>query len=211
MSLWWESLTRFEQFFWALAIPFSALFIIQIILLVVGIDHGGDIGDIHDGSLDLGHESHTGYDHNTVLDSNVPLKLITLRNAIIFFTIFSWSGIMGARNSISVPVTLAIGLILGGGVVLLLSIVFKSILKLTESGNMDLKYAIGVKGEVYLTIPEGGKKGGKVQVIFQSSLKDLDAITYGNTLYTGTKIIVIGIKEGYLVVKALEEINKGEL
>lgn len=211
VSLWWESLTGFEQFFWALAIPFSALFIVQIILLVIGIDHGGDIADIHDGSIDIGHESHIGHEHNTAVDSNAPLKLITLRNVIIFFTIFSWSGIVGTRNGFSVPVILAMGFILGGGVVLLLSIIFKSILKLTESGNMELKYAIGVTGEVYLTIPEGGKKGGKVQVVFQSSLKDLDAITYGDTLHTGTKVIVIGVEKDYLVVKALEEINKGEL
>lgn len=208
MSLWWNNLSGFEQFFWILAIPFTSLFVIQMILLIIGIEHDGDIADIHeDASLDVNHE----LDMGNHLDSNVPLKLITLRNVTIFFTIFSWSGIMGVRNNYSRIMTIILGLALGSCVVLLLSFVFKSILKLTESGNMDLKYAIGEVGEVYLTIPENEKRGGKVQVIFQSSLKELDAITYGNKLITGTKVIVVGVKEDYLVVKALEDMNKGEV
>jgi hypothetical protein len=195
-----------------LAIPFSALFIIQMILLIIGIDHGGEISDIHgDINLDVNHELDIGDHSNTFLDSNVPLRLISLRNVTIFFTIFSWAGIAGIRNSYSKPKTLILGLVLGSAVVFLLSAVFRFILKLTESGNINFKYAIGVRGEVYLTIPENGKRGGKVQVIFQSSLKEIDAITYGDKLVTGTKIIVIGVEEDYLVVKVLEEMNKGEL
>lgn len=195
MSGWWNNLSGFEQFFWMLAIPFSALFIIQMLLLIIGIDDSGD----QDIDMD-------GYSDNILdsLDSNVPLKLITLRNVTIFFTIFSWAGIAGIRNNYSKSITLIVGFFLGSAVVFLLSIVFKFILKLTESGNMNLKYAIGVSGEVYLTIPENKKRGGKVQVIFQSSLKELDAITYGNELATGTKVIVIGVEEEFLVVKALD-------
>jgi hypothetical protein len=208
MSIWWNNLSGFEQFFWTLAIPFSALFIVQMILLVIGIEHVGDISDIHgNASLDINHELDIG-NH---LDSNVPLKLVTLRNVTIFFTIFSWTGIMGVRNNYGKPMTLVLGLMLGSSVVLLLNFVFRSVLKLTESGNMDLKYAIGEVGDVYLTIPGNEKRGGKVQVIFQSSLKELEAITYGDKLVTGTKIIVVGVEDDYLVVKALEDMNKGEL
>lgn len=208
MSIWWNNLSGFEQFFWTLAIPFSALFIVQMILLVIGIEHGGDISDIHgNASLDINHELDIG-NH---LDSDVPLKLVTLRNVTIFFTIFSWTGIMGVRNNYGKPMTIILGLMLGSSIVLLLNFVFRSILKLTESGNMDLKYAIGEVGDVYLTIPENEKRGGKVQVIFQSSLKELDAITYGDKLVTGTKIIVVGVEDDCLVVKALEDMNKGEL
>ncbi len=205
MSLWWNNLSNFEQFFWMLAIPFSALFIIQILLLIIGIDDSVDISDIYDDvNLDVNHELDISEYNDSVLESNVPLRLITLRNITIFFTIFSWAGIAGIRNNYSKPITLILGFFLGSAVVILLSIVFKFILKLTESGNMNLKYAIGVSGEVYLTIPENKKKGGKVQVIFQSSLKELDAITYGNKIVTGTKVIVIGVEEDCLVVKALE-------
>ncbi|MEA4826612.1 MAG: NfeD family protein [Clostridium sp.] len=117
---------------------------------------------------------------------------------------------MGSRNDYSKIFTILLGAILGSLVILILSIVYKFIIRLTEIGNMNLKYSIGATGQVYLTILENGKRGGKVQVTFQSSLRELDAITYGDRIPTGVKIIVIGVEDNYLVVKSLEEKNKGE-
>lgn len=216
---WWNSISGFEKFFWVLAIPFSALFIIQMFLLIIGIEGSADDFEIQsdidfDTSTDIDLDTNTNTDiddyDNSNLETNVPLKLVTLRNIIIFFTIFSWTGIMGSRNDYSKMFTILIGIILGSLVILILSIVYKFIIGLTESGNMDLKYSIGATGQVYLTILENGKKGGKVQVTFQSSLRELDAITYGEIIPTGTKITVIGVEDNYLVVKSLEEKSKGE-
>lgn len=192
MEEWWAGISNFEKFFWILAVPSSALFIVQMILIVIGIGDNGDIPDI-DGDLDMD------------LEPDVPLRLVTLRNAIIFFTIFSWSGIMGLRKDYSKVFTIGLGLILGLVVIAILLFIERGILKLTESGNMNLNYAIGVVGDVYLTIPSGGERWGKVQVNFQSSIKELDAITYGEELPTGTKIIVTKVENGLLVVERLNK------
>lgn len=209
MSGWWNSISSFEKFFWVLAIPFSALFIIQMFLLIIGIE--GSVEDFEiQSDIDLDTSTDIDDYDNSNLEPNAPLKLVTLRNIVIFFTIFSWTGIMGSRNDYSKIFTILLGVILGSLVILILSIVYKFIIRLTESGNMDLKYSIGATGQVYLTILENGKRGGKVQVTFQSSLRELDAITYGDRIPTGVKIIVIGVEDNYLVVKSLEEKNKGE-
>lgn len=209
MSGWWNSISSFEKFFWVLAIPFSALFIIQMFLLIIGIEGSVDDFEIQS-DIDLDTSTDIDDYDNSNLEPNAPLKLVTLRNIIIFFTIFSWTGIMGSRNDYSKIFTVLLGVILGSLVILILSIVYKFIIRLTESGNMNLKYSIGATGQVYLTILENGKRGGKVQVTFQSSLRELDAITYGDRIPTGVKIIVIGVEDNYLVVKSLEEKNKGE-
>lgn len=209
MSGWWNSISSFEKFFWVLAIPFSALFIIQMFLLIIGIEGSVDDFEIQS-DIDLDTSTDIDDYDNSNLEPNAPLKLVTLRNIIIFFTIFSWTGIIGSRNDYSKIFTILLGAILGSLVILILSIVYKFIIRLTEIGNMNLKYSIGATGQVYLTILENGKRGGKVQVTFQSSLRELDAITYGDRIPTGVKIIVIGVEDNYLVVKSLEEKNKGE-
>ncbi|MCY6372136.1 NfeD family protein [Clostridium ganghwense] len=212
MAAWWSGISGFEKFFWALAIPFTALFVMQMGMLILGLDNGIDTPDIND-SIDFDVKSDVDIDADIDmnLNPNVPLKLVTLRNIIIFFTIFSWTGIMGVRHGYSKMLTIALGIILGTIVIVILSSVYKLIFKLTESGNMNLKNAIGATGEVYLTIPDNGKEGGKVHVIFQSSLREVPAITYGEKLKTGTKIKVIGIEQNFLVVKSLEENHKGDI
>lgn len=210
MEAWWSGISGFEKFFWTLAIPFTALFIMQMGMLIIGLDNSMDTPDIND-SIDMEFDINSDIDTDIDLDPNVPLKLITLRNIIIFFTIFSWTGIMGVRHGYSKILTIALGIILGAIVIVILSSVYKLIFKLTESGNINLKNAIGAVGEVYLTVRDNGKEGGKVQVIFQSSLKEVPAITYGRELKTGTKIKVIGIEGNVLVVKALEDNNKGDV
>lgn len=214
MEAWWSGISGFEKFFWSLAIPFTALFIIQMSMLIIGLDNSIDTPDINDSiemEFDIDSDIDSDIDTDIDLDPNVPLKLITLRNIIIFFTIFSWTGIMGVRHGYNKMLTIALGIILGVVVIVILSSVYKLIFKLTESGNINFKNAIGAVGEVYLTVRNNGKEGGKIQVIFQSSLKEVPAITYGRELKTGTKIKVIGIEGNVLVVKALEDNNKGDV
>ena len=49
--------------------------------------------------------------------------------------------------------------------------------KLTDSGTLNMKNAIGHLGEVYLTIPGNRNGMGKVQLTVQGSIRTLDAIT----------------------------------
>lgn len=220
MNNWWNTLSGLEKFFWVLAIPSTAVFIFQMIMLIIGIDYDSDLSGFDGGEIDIPdmdlYEDISSMDIDS-LDSNphygfnpnVSLKLFTIRNVIVFITVFSWAGITGIRNNFSIIGAIFFAVVLASIVVLLLSFVFYMLLKLTQSGNVDIRNAIGSEGEVYLNIPKGGKEAGKVQVTFQGALRDYDAITYGKALKTGTKIKIIGIKGDILLV---EKINKeGEL
>lgn len=214
MSEWWNALQGFEKFFWSLAIPFTVLFIIQMTMLVIGIDNGGDIGDAGgdidlDGGFDSDVDSGLDIDGGNELKVPLNLRLFTLRNIIVFFTIFSWAGIVGVKHNYSKIGTIAFAFILGSVVVVILSAVFSLLLKATESGTMDIKNAIGVKGEVYLTIPEKGKGVGKIQLVIQGSLRELEAVTNGVELKTGTKVKVTDVTDkNYLEVEPINCIEK---
>lgn len=220
MTEWWNRLMGFEKFFWALAIPFTVLFIIQMTMLIIGIDNGGEFDGIDsdvdvDGAVDtdVTGDFDSNIDGELRADIKIPLnfRLFTLRNIIIFFTIFSWAGIVGVKNDYSKIHTIIFAFLLGAVVVVILSTIFYLLLRATESGTMDIKNSIGAEGDVYLTIPEKGKGVGKIQLIIQGSLRELDAVSNGGNIVTGTKVKIINVTEdNYLLVEPLKLIEKGE-
>ena len=71
----WQSLELIEKIYWCFAIPFSFIFILQIILTFFTGDI--DAGEA-DGDADASVENDTGID----------FQFLTLKNLIAFFTIF---------------------------------------------------------------------------------------------------------------------------
>ena len=65
--------------------------------------------------------------------------------------------------------------------------------KMSESGTVDLKEAIYKSGEVYIPIPAYKNGQGKVHLKLSGALKELDAVTDGDALPTGTTIKVIEV------------------
>ena len=176
----WQSLVLIEKIYWCIAIPFSALFVVQIILTFFG----GDIDEIEaDGDSDI------SVDHDTGID----FQFITLKNLVAFFTIFGWAGIACLDGGLSVGKSVIISSASG----LIMMSVMASIVyfmgKLTDSGTLNMNNAIGKVGSVYLPIP--AKRGGlgKVQVKVQG-LRTLDALTdYEEEIKTGAVIDVVEI------------------
>ncbi|KYH34848.1 hypothetical protein CLTEP_11630 [Clostridium tepidiprofundi DSM 19306] len=212
MSSWWNNLTGFQRFFWGMAIPFTVLFIIEMIIMAMGIDNSGDFDGDLSSSGDVDNGIDIDIDDNS--DMKIPLnfRLFTIRNFIIFGAIFSWAGIVGIKNNYSKFKTLVFAFSLAFVVVLILSIIFCLLLKATQSGTMDLKNAIGSEGEVYFTIPENGKGEGKIQVIIQGALRELEAISNKGEIRTGEKVRVIGINEkNKLIVEPIILIDEGEI
>lgn len=203
MSNWWNALDSFEKFFWGLAIPFTVLFIIQMTLMVVGIDN--------DGEIDFDSHGDTQFEVDFGEDIKIPLnfRIFSLRNIIVFFTIFSWGGIVGNNNNFGVLKTLLFAITLALSVVVFLTFILKMLLKATQSGTMDIKNSIDSYGVVYLKIPQKGKGEGKVQLIVQGSLRELDAISEENEIMTGAKVKVIGVTTDNKLI--VEEVVKNKL
>ena len=179
ISSWWESMDTLLKIFWCIAIPFSLIFIIQMILTFFGGDF--DSGEA-DGNADLAVDS----------DSGIDFQFLSIKNLVAFFTIFGWVGVVTVNGGLST----VLSIIIATGSGLLMMVIMATLMyymgKLTESGTLNLNNAKGKTGTVYLTIPDHRSGMGQVQIKVQG-FQTLDAMTDGETIPTGTIVEVIDI------------------
>ena len=187
MMEWFSDLETFAKFYWIIALIGSLIFLFIVITTIFGIDGGDDFDDV-DTSIDT--------------DTGIEFQFITLKNLIGFFTIFGWTGIACIGEGVSKPITILISLIAGLIMMTIMAAMFHFMKKLTDSGTLNYKNAIGAIGEVYLTIGENRSRMGKVSVRVQGTLRELEALSDSFTeLKSGTIIKVVDVtSNGVLIV-----------
>jgi len=185
---WFSALDGFSQFFWAIALIGSLVFVFVIITTFAGIDGGDDIGDV-DSDIDA--------------DTGIGFQFITFKNLVGFFTIFGWTGIACLNAGMSKPVSVIVAFGAGLLMMTIMAAMFFSMRKLTDSGTLDYKNAIGAIGEIYLTVGANRSKMGKVSVRVQGTLRELEALSDSLVeLKSGTLIQVIDVtSNGILIVE----------
>lgn len=183
LNAWWATISGFEKIFWFIAVPFSVLTLIQLILQLIGmVDF--DVNTDLDGHVDAGHLG----GHHSFSASGI----FSVRTLIIFLTVFGWMGIACSRAGIPKFFTVLLALMVGLLAMVLVAWIFYSLYKLSESGTMNLENTIGLSGSVYLTIPAKRSGKGKVQLVVQGATQEIDAITYDQEDYkTGMNVTVI--------------------
>jgi membrane protein implicated in regulation of membrane protease activity len=211
MGAFFESLKAIEKVFFISAVLGGALFLVRLVLMFIGGDHGdsdaggadigGDVGgdagghmggDMggHDGSMD----SHDGG------DTDASFKAISLQSLTAFFMMFGLVGLALSRQS-KFPESLSVfGAVIGGVLsVWLIGKTLASMRKLQSEGTLDIRNAIGQEGTVYLSIPANGK--GVVQINVQDTLRELSAVSHDKTaIKTGERVIVEDITGGNILV-----------
>lgn len=176
-NTWWEGLSTILRIFWGLAVPFTIFFLLQLVLSFT-------VGDHADSTPDVDVET----------DHGISFQFLTIKNMVGFFTIFSWTGIACVEAGFSTTVTLVISTLAGLCMMGLMGGMFYFISKAGADGTMKMKKAIGVVGEVYLTIPAKRSSVGKVQIKVMGSLRTLDAMTDNDhDIPTGKLVIVTEI------------------
>jgi membrane protein implicated in regulation of membrane protease activity len=184
---WWDGLSTIAKIYWIIAFPATMFFLIQLIMTFIGggADHNTDIhGDHHAGSDDGG-----GF------------HLFTIKNLIAFFTLFAWSGLACIEGRLNLAVILIISTICGLVMMFVMAGLFYYISRLAYSGTMEFKNAIGVTGDVYLSIPAKKSGAGKVQVKVQGAVRTLDAMTEDpEIIKTGSLIQVTEIGTNNLLI-----------
>lgn len=198
MQDWWDALTTFEKVFWYIAIPFSVILLIQIILTFMGI--GGGASDVGDGFPD-----DTGADmpadHHDLATEHSGFSFFTLRNFVAFFTVFGWAGIVANKHEFAPVMVIAFGIVCGLLIMLIISALFYFVSRMVSSGNIDIRNAVNQIGRVYLPILANAGNVGKIQVTVQDSNREMPAITNGNfNLPTGTVVKVTGVVSGNILV-----------
>jgi len=190
MDAWWAGITTLEKVYWFFAVPFSLVFIIQLIMAILGFDSEQDLSEVADDmDGDAGDDS---------IDTG--LRLFSVRNTIIFFTIFGWTGIASIRSGINDAGSIFLSFAAYAKL-------FNVIMKLTESGTMDIQNALNHTGTVYLKIPPKREGTGKINMEIQGAMREIDAVTDGDEIPTGESVIVSEILENQtlLVKKYLKE------
>ena len=176
---WWLSKTSLEQILWGTAIIATVLLAIQTIIGLFGGDHHSAFGHADDA---------VGHDHG------MHTQFFTVKNLLAFFTMFGWVGLGAFSSTHNIAYTLLAAT--GAGVItmLLMAWLFKQISRLQYDGTTELKNAVGQTAKVYLNVPGNRAGTGKVHVVVQSVLKELDAITDDkDALSTGSNVKVIAI------------------
>jgi hypothetical protein len=212
MTAWWESLSSFEQVFWYIAVPFSLILIIQMIMTFAGMgggdsDIGGGETDISgmdletDPDVDFSDVSDTG-DASHITDFDPSFHFFTVRNFIAFFTMFGWAGIAAWNEGLSKTWTIVVAMAAGFLTMGVVTALFYYISKLQDAGGtIKIANALNQIGNVYIPIKADGGNVGKVQITIQNSLREMPAITKGDQdLATGTVVKVVGIVSNSILV-----------
>ena len=179
-----------EKIYWAIAIPFSLFFLLQLVLTFFG----GDVPE--DGGADFDVET----------DDGVGFQFLTLKNLVAFFAIFAWTGIACLDSGLSNGLSIVISIVAGIAMMLIMGTLFYFLAKATESGTLQMKNAIGSIGEVYLEIKANRGNIGKVQIQVQGTLRTLDALTDDdNPLKQGAVVIVTEIASNNIMIVTLSK------
>jgi hypothetical protein len=158
---WWAALSPALKIYWAMAVPFSIFFILQMILSIfAGGDHPDNVVDV-----------------DVESDHGISFQFLTVKNMVGFFTIFSWTGIACTSAGWGTGLTLLIATLAGLAMMAMMAGIFYLMSKMNISGTMKISEAVGKNVEVYLTIPAKRSSTGKVQLILGGLLSTLDAVT----------------------------------
>ncbi len=193
LDSWWHSLTSGHQIFWGMAIISSVLFLIQFVLSLIGADFDGDA------DFDVSAEVESDYS----IDPS--FTAFSVRSIIAFFTFFSWAGVLVLNDGGSFTKALLSGLFAGIVALFIVSYMIWQFAKLSYSGTMRISDTIDQRGEVYIPIPEGKNGSGKVNVIIDGAVKELNAVTEGKSIPTGTKIRVLDVLEKNILLVTKDE------
>jgi membrane protein implicated in regulation of membrane protease activity len=175
MMEFFGSLETIEKFYIGCALFGGAMFIVQSILMLLGID---------------------GDDAHSLADADISFKFLSLQGLTAFFMMFGLVAFTLSRQH----QTPHLASVLGGAIAGLFTTwvigrIFVFMKKLQSDGTLSNDKAIGQEGTVYLTIREG--KTGQVQIAFQKRLRHLDAIAEdGGEIPTGDRVKVIRVING---------------
>ncbi len=171
--------------------------------------HAGDVSmempdieiDVHPGDWygPADGTPHEGFVVDSPLEASAAtgLHLFTMQGLITFFAVFGWSGLAMMKSGVLNVAAVALAIVFGLVAMFLVALLFRAMLRLQQDGTMDIRNALGKSGTVYMNIPANREHSGKVNIVIQEQLMELDAVTDEDSpIKTGSEVTVIGISNG---------------
>ncbi len=183
------------------AVPSTLIMLIQTILVFIGM--AGCDADV-DMPDDNGIDGVFGDNSPEVSDMDIGdtgLRLFTVRGMVAFFSVGGWAGLSAYSLTDNALAAIITALIFGTLALLLVAWFFKWAASLNANGVMNVDSAVGKVGEVYITVPANMSGTGKVNVIIQQRLSEMDAVTNcDRPLKFGERVKVTGISMGNTLI-----------
>jgi hypothetical protein len=170
-----------ENVYFYCAVIGGGLLVLQVMMLLLG---GGDSDFDADGSPDM--------DASDVHASSVLFQL-SLKTVVAFVTFFGLAGMASLQAEASSSTALLVAL--GAGLIafLMVGYIMNLMMSLQSKGNLVLESAIGRSAKVDLRIPANHSGAGKIIVVVGGRVKTQKAVTSGETIPTGTEVIIKGM------------------
>ena len=161
----------------------------------------GELGG--DGALDLDVDIDVESDH-----PGAEFGWLSLQSISAFLMGYGWMGFAAFRYlTQSFPSALAIGVVGGVGASWLIVWLIRAMLNLQHSGNVSIQQAVGLVGEVYVTVPEHGKGRGEVVLVINNTSHSYNAIQDDRedqapiTTHTRVKVLRADTASNILIVE----------
>lgn len=207
-------------FIWC-AIIGGSIFALQFVMLLLGL-HGGHDFDLGSHDLDVPHLDvphvdadvgvpgvegvdevsgvslkDAGLDHDyhpdiTAHSDGWFVGIVTFRSLVAAVAVFGLTGLASMKH-LSPERSIAVASLAGFGMLYLVGWGFKKLYQLQADGTVKMQDAVGCTGTVYLTIPGHHQGPGKVTVKVAERTMEYRAMTSGETLKTGTPIVVSNV------------------
>ena len=162
----------------------------------VGGIHGPDVG-IPDQDLPDGR---TYVDHADKVHGS-GFRLFTMQGIIAFFCLFGWTGLLFLKGGLPIWAASLLAFVCGFVAMFLMGLALWGMQKIQSDGTLDIRFALGMTGEVYIPVPGKRAQSGKVMVKVQDQLQEFDAVTdEEEKITTGTSVTVIGITKGTTLI-----------
>lgn len=177
----------------------GGILLVQFAFGLLGLGHDADL---HDGSADFHLDHADGIDADHDLDHDHAdhvdhsgtwfVGILSFRAICSAVLMFGLAGISANRMYDS-QTSFVIAAICGIAVLFGVAYLLHTLYGFASDGTVRDIAAIGATGDVYLTVPgqNGGK--GKVTIAVQGRTMEYEACTEGETLPTGTPILVVDV------------------
>ena len=188
---WWQALSGAEQIFWSIGLISNLLFALYIGIQVLG----------HDADLDTEVDDIDGLD-----TGEIQFTVLSLRSLLAFGMFLGYTGLTVLHAGFGLITAVCLGSLAGLLAAWLAFKLIRFLLKMQSSGTLILENSVGATGKVHLTLPANAASTGKVMVTLQGALREMDAVSEGETIQTGTSILVTEVLDnGNLVVIPYKE------
>jgi hypothetical protein len=151
-------------------------------------DTGSDAStDTHVGTADGQHHPSQGH------GSSHLFAVLSFRGIVAAMAFFGLGGLSADAMDLPAQTVLLIALACGAAAMYGMYWMMQLLGTLHAEGTVHLTQAVGLAATVYLQIPGARSGAGKIQVNLQNRTMEYLAVTAGDPLATGARVVVVGV------------------